>query len=234
MEKARRSNIRRMKKTQENLGQKKMGPELEAVATRRWMLGENPARSGDTKEICWMTKGADDFYHEDYRSVHAQCEIIKKALALDGDELRAAAVDPKNVWERNVRIYLDAVEENALDALTVHDIRPAGLLDIEAVIAEMDSGAEQKKKDAEKECWVCGDLGVGDEDGSEMGCAEEGGEYEGAGYGARVLRPRSQRFFYQGVLAGCGCGRDLLTTTVNAVVRTIKRLHGSRSSPLPC
>ena len=43
--------------------------EAELVATKAWMTQQNPARSGDQKEICWMVKGRFDFYHEDYRSL---------------------------------------------------------------------------------------------------------------------------------------------------------------------
>jgi hypothetical protein len=200
-ENARLSNIRRMKKMQDQLGRPIMVTEVEQVATRTWIHAENPARSGDDKEICWMTKGADDFYHEDYRTVLAQCEIIAEAIRLCGDELRAAAERPKNQWERNVRIYLEALQDNALDALTVHDIRPAEPLDIEKAIAEMDS-VGQTLMDGDKEPWVCGEQGVGDETGSETEVVEEGGEYEGAGYGARVLKPRCQQFLYGRVLAG--------------------------------
>ena len=41
--------------------------EAELTATQKWMTMENPARSGDQKEICWMVKGRFDFYHENYR-----------------------------------------------------------------------------------------------------------------------------------------------------------------------
>lgn len=148
-----------------------------------------------------MTKGADDFYHEEYRSVTAQCEIITEALRLCGNELRAAAEQPKNEWERNVRTYLEALQDDALDELTVADIRPDEPLDIGKTVTEMDS-IGQTMMDGDKESWVCGEDGVGDDDGSAMEGEEGTGEYEGAGYGARLLKPRSQRFLYGGVLAG--------------------------------
>ena len=200
-ENARLSNIRRMKKSQELLGRPQMVSELEQVATRRWMHAENPARSGDNKEICWMTKGADDFYHEEYRTVSAQCTIIASALQLDGVELRAAAERPKNEWERSVRTYLEALEDDALDALTVLDIRPDEPLDVEKALAEMDSVGQQMME-GDKEAWVCGEHGLEEAAASEMNDAEGGGEHVDAGYGARVLKPRSQRFLYGGVLKG--------------------------------
>jgi hypothetical protein len=163
-ENARLSNIRRMKKTQELLAQPIMVSELEQVATLRWMHKENPARSGDNKEICWMTKSADDFYHEEYRTPTAQREIIADALQLGGRELRAAAECPTNEWQRNVRTYMEAVADNALDDLTVHDIRPNGKFDIEKLIEEMDS-VGQKMMDGDKEEWVCGEQGVEDDGG---------------------------------------------------------------------
>ena len=133
----------------------------------------------------------------------AQCEIIALGLQLCGDELRAAAARPKNEWERSVRTYLEALEDDALDDLTVVDIRPDGPLDImmEKAIEEMDS-VGQKMMDGDKEAWVCGEHGAGDAAASETDDAEGGGEYAGAGYGARVLKPRSQRFLYDGVLKG--------------------------------
>jgi hypothetical protein len=200
-ENARLSNNRRMNKIQVLLRRPKMVSEVEQVATRSWMHAENPARSGDSKEICWMTKGADDFYHEEYRSVHAQCDIIAEALRLDGAELRAAAEQPKNQWERNVRTYLEALHDNALDNLTVADIRPNEQLDIEKALEDMDS-VGQKLTDGDQESWVCGEHGVGDDAGSDIEGAEEGGEFKGAGYGTRVLKPRCQRFLYGSVLAG--------------------------------
>jgi hypothetical protein len=74
-------------------------------------------------------------------------------------------------------------------------------LDIEKAVTEMDS-VGQEKMDGDKESWVCGELGVGDGDGSEMEGVEKGGEYEGVGYGKRLLKPRSQRFLDEGVLDG--------------------------------
>ena len=200
-ENARLSNIRRIQSMQVLLGRPKMVSEVEQGATRAWMHEENPARSGDSKEICWMTKGKDDFYHEEYRSVHAQIEIITEALRLCGDELREAAERPKNQWERNVRIYLEALRDNALDALTVVDIRPNEPLDIGKALEEMDS-VGQKLMDGDQESWVCGEHVEGGENGSEMEGVEEEGQYQGLGYGARVLIPRCQRFLYDGVLAG--------------------------------
>jgi hypothetical protein len=200
-EKARLSNIRRMNKQQKLLGRPTRVSEAEKVATRRWMNKENPARSGDNKAICWMTKGRDDFYYEEYRSVPAQCKIIKYALQLCGDDLEKAAERPKNEWERSVRTYLEALKDGALDALTIADIRPNEPLDIEKAMADMDS-VGQRMMDGDREAWVCGEDGVDGADGSELDDVEGEGEYGGAGYGARVLKPRSQKFFYGCVLKG--------------------------------
>jgi hypothetical protein len=87
------------------------------------MQEKNPARSGDKKAICWMTKGHEDFYYEDYRTPQAQQEIIRIALGKWGEELRTAAKDPSNLWERNVSVYLSAVESNSLSALRVPELR---------------------------------------------------------------------------------------------------------------
>jgi hypothetical protein len=66
---------------------------------------ENPARSGDKVPVCWFTKSFEDFYFEDYRSPRGQIAIMELAVA-DYPDLKHAATNPKNQWERNVAIYL--------------------------------------------------------------------------------------------------------------------------------
>ena len=97
--------------------------EAESEATKKWMSEENPARSGDQMLIYWMNKGTVDFYQEDYRSAGSQVKIIQKALKMYGDELRQAARSPTNRWLRNVKTYLDSIEDNAVETITVDDHR---------------------------------------------------------------------------------------------------------------
>ena len=66
---------------------------MEKTSVKKWFSEENPARSGDKKDICWMVKSKGDFYHENYRNVGSQCEMIKWALDVFGDELRDEAMD---------------------------------------------------------------------------------------------------------------------------------------------
>jgi hypothetical protein len=105
-------------------------PDAEGSATRGWFQSTNPARSGDKRDISWMVKGFDDFYHEDYRSAEGQIEIIERALANHGDTLRVEAASPTNRWLRNVATYLLAVADGAVDELHVKNTRPNNPLDI--------------------------------------------------------------------------------------------------------
>jgi hypothetical protein len=197
MTKAKLNNNRRVNKIQK-LTLRSLS-EAEEVATRSWMRTENPARSGDAKPICWMTKSRDDFYHEDYRSVPGQYQIIVEALTLFGDVLRQAAENPKNRWERNVRTYIEAVQDDALDEVQVKDNRTDGPLDIASVLKEMDS--REGKMDGDQEPWVCGSDGLEGEAGADK---DEEEEYEPSEEptGGRVLYPRCKKFFYGSCLAG--------------------------------
>ena len=79
------------------------------------MAKRNPSRSGDTKLICWMVKPREDFYYEDYRTVEAMSAIIESALAgEDGDALRKAGKAPRNSFERNVAVYLEAFRTDTM------------------------------------------------------------------------------------------------------------------------
>ena len=53
-------------------------PDLEVMATVRWMGERNPARSGDSKVICWMMQDKEDFYYDHYRSLAGQvgCSLV--------------------------------------------------------------------------------------------------------------------------------------------------------------
>jgi hypothetical protein len=112
---------------------------MESVATRGWFTTQNPARSGDQKAICWMVKGFADFYHEEYRPVGAQVDIIRMALEIYGDDLRDQATSKaaKNTWLQNVAKYLQAEAEGDLHKLHVKDIRPDDILDITAALNDI-------------------------------------------------------------------------------------------------
>ena len=98
----------------------------EKEATIEWMQRENPSRSGDTKTICWMVKNKDDFYHEEYRSLGGQLEIIRIALDIYGElsaQARSATrTSGKDRWLRNIATYLDAVSAGATNKLSVRQL----------------------------------------------------------------------------------------------------------------
>jgi len=97
--------------------------EIEADATRRWMEKMNPARSGDKFTVCWMVESLSNFYDGRYRSVEGQSTIIEFALASDkGSLLRKAAKNPTNRWLRNVKVYLDATDQDQLHKLRVKEL----------------------------------------------------------------------------------------------------------------
>ena len=77
-------------------------------ATRIVFAEDNPARSGDRRDICWMTKTKEDFYYEEYRSIAFQIRIFRAALDIYGDELRYAAMDAihPNRWLANLAKYI--------------------------------------------------------------------------------------------------------------------------------
>jgi hypothetical protein len=81
--------------------------EVERRATIAWMHDECPARSGDQQSIHWMSKGKEDFFFENYRSVAAQVSIYQRALS-SSEALRvriARRGQLANQWERNVATY---------------------------------------------------------------------------------------------------------------------------------
>ena len=93
----------------------------ELFATRAWTCHENPARSGDQKEIVWMMKGRRDFYDEDYRLLDNQLDIIRRALREYGDKLsgRARETCVKGRWLYNIRNYLRAVDKGEVHLLQI-------------------------------------------------------------------------------------------------------------------
>jgi hypothetical protein len=166
----------------------------EKTATQGWFSDENPARSGDQKAICWMTKGFKDFYEDDYRSVEAQMDIIKRAMDVYGADLEEAAGTRKNVWLRNVDKYLVAERTGTLFKLRVKDLRPsANYLDVieQALNTEHDTfdyqdpAAEpsEGKHDCDKD-----ETTLPDQDDDDT-CPH-------------VLTPRSESFFYKRALGG--------------------------------
>ena len=74
-----------------------------------------------------MVKNKDDFYHEEYRSLGGQLEIIRIALDIYGEELSAQArsatrTSGKDRWLRNIATYLDAVSAGATNKLSVRQL----------------------------------------------------------------------------------------------------------------
>jgi hypothetical protein len=174
--------------------QRRAIPVYEEFATKEWVYKKNPARSGDKKRIAWMTKSDEEFYFEDYRSVAGQIDIITAALKEHPDLRKAASVDaPGNQWLRNVKKYLNAVQEDAVDTLTIPVLR-----------------AERTVNDAQLAELVGRQLdGEGDRverlDGEEKGIEEGKGEVvdieDGEGE-ERVLHPRTYTTFYKTILRG--------------------------------
>ena len=177
----------------------------EGVATRDWMVGMNPAKSGDQKEICWMVKGFSDFYHEDFHTVKAQMTIIRRALDLFGDNLREEAKTKKNAWLRNVATYLAAEADGALDDLRVKVIKADVPMDIAAALEAVSGkyGFQKPKHlivkddeddaadDDDEEEKAGEDAGQGDSDDSDEDDMDQ-----------RVLVPRSTKFFYKTICKG--------------------------------
>jgi phage pi2 protein 07 len=182
---------------------------MESVATRGWFSAQNPARSGDQKEICWMVKGFTDFYHEEFRPVQAQKEIIRTALGVYGDNLRDQATSkaPKNTWLQNVATYLHAEAEGELHKLHVKDIRPNDIEDIAAALNDDDIPDVYGHKDPAQP-----DDGSAQRDSAQ---GEKDGDEGHPGWEDTVeemiednddddyrLKPRTSRFFYKRLLAG--------------------------------
>ena len=119
-------------------------------------------------------------------SLAGQMKIMDRALATNGEELRAAAKNPKNRWHRNIRTYLEALSLDALDELRVHRLQAERPKAIDAVVAAV-VNAEQE--------------GAGD---GQVGGPEHGGEHEDEEQdeAGRVLYPRSYRCLYESMLKG--------------------------------
>jgi hypothetical protein len=167
-------------------------PESEEVATRKWMYATNPARSGDQKEICWMIMPKDDFYFEVYRTPREYIEIIIIALDLYGDELRDAVRSPTNNWLRNVKTYLDALQDGALESIIIRDIRTESKVNMDDVLAEA-GRREKKEKDAPAEPefpW------------NEQEDIKDVEEEENDSEGVPRFYPRCKKYFYRQVLKG--------------------------------
>jgi hypothetical protein len=150
------------RKLKRNAYPKELG---EKAATRKWMKAQNPSRSGDKRSICWMVKGKEDFYSEDYRSVDGQIAIMKQALELRPNLRTVAFSKPPcelTRWLRNVRTYLDAentgmlhklrVKPLACDApaLTDEDLEEA-IKTFKAAMADEEVGAREPTDDNDDE-----------------------------------------------------------------------------------
>jgi hypothetical protein len=169
-------------------------------ATCRWMRTENPARSGDTQVICWMTQDKEDFYCDEYRSVVGYCAIIEVALDSEefGDDLIAAIRAPYNSWLRNVKKYLDARGADRLGDLRIKQMRGATAV-LDAVVVELAlndmeraKGLEKRREEEEEE---------GEEEEGEKEDEEKDTEEEETEDDAYILNPRAMKTFYETILA---------------------------------
>jgi hypothetical protein len=163
------------------------------------MRTENPARSGDTQVICWMTQGKEDFYYDEYRSIEGYCDIIEIALNSEdfGDDLVAAIRAPHNSWLRNVKKYVDARGADRLGDLRIKQLRgDTAVLDkvvVEQALDDMarDEVLKKRREEEEEE----GDEKVGEEEDAEEHVDEE--EIEDDAY---ILHPRALKTFYKTIL----------------------------------
>ena len=172
-------------------------PELEINSTRAWMVGENPARSGDQKQICWMSQHKTDFYNEKYRSVSGLVAILEHALEEDPGLRTLVAHEATNKWNRNLKTYLDAAAAYALDDLVIHDERQYKPLNIEEIVECMDTNEEDASASDGSET---------DEDQSQEELedltADHAKKKTTTPPQVRVLFARSQRSFYKTILKG--------------------------------
>ena len=196
---AKRNNERRMQRaklmTRTHVG------DAECESTRAWFRELNPARSGDKQDICWMINTLDDFYHEKYRSVEGQSEIILLALEYFGDDIRHAAKQPTNRFLRNVKAYLDAAADGVLDQLKVQeDVAPDAALDsvLDSVLDDterqinLDAAVNQS---ANELCIETHYQAAHEQE--EMEQDEDDNHAD-----VRTLCPRTSRFLYQTLLKG--------------------------------
>jgi hypothetical protein len=176
--------------------------DAEVFATRAWMRKENPARSGDQKDICWMVKGKFDFYHEHYRTAVAQIDIFKIALEHYGDDLRTKATSSSNPWLRNLQKYLDAVDNGQVDELAVATLNetPEGALNFNEILAEVLEISQRQQledkhsKDESDNNESDNNESDNDDDRRPMTGAEDKDHL--------VLKPRCYQFFYNTLLRG--------------------------------
>ena len=190
---AKRNNERRMHSarlmTRTHVG------DAESECTRAWFRELNPARSGDKLDICWMVHTLDDFYHEKYHTVEGQREIIRLALDYFGDDIRQAAKQPTNGFLRNIKAYLDAASDGALDQLKVkEEIAPDAALD-SVLDSVLDDTEHQINLDAASDHSAEG-LCMADHEQEEIEQDEEDDDYADA----VTLCPRTSRFLYQKIL----------------------------------
>lgn len=180
VQRARKNNVENKEQTFTSL-QRKPGEERESVldlekdAILRYMREKCPPRSGDKKEILWMTSTEDDFYYDEYRSLDGQLRILKRAVdkCPDISKLREKQ---RNNFERNIVKYLDARDNSKLSELRVHklkiqDVICAKQLAIAAVTEESDE--DEQSDDGEDD---------GENDGKDK---------------LLTLYPRSKRSFFK-------------------------------------
>jgi hypothetical protein len=178
-------------------------PETEKAATGRWMMEENPARSGDQKAICWMTESKADYYYDTYRSVDGFTKLIETALQDEeyGADLKEAALygrGPKNGWLRNVKKYLDAKSTSNIGRLRIKPMCDAPNTDqiSDSVVTQAceDERKHHKNKIVERE-----EEDETEEDEDEEAERDEDAEEEDEEY---TLIPRAYQTFYNTILKG--------------------------------
>lgn len=171
---------------------RKSVPASEQAAVREFMLQENPARSGDTQPIAWMSKGRTDFYFEDYRSARGQLDIIAKAVNCPehGEELRRQASANSKLtcrWLKNVSLYLLYQSKGKLGELKVRRLQCERL------------SSSRLAREALARMRIDPDE---DEDLLPPESPEAGDDCEDSDDDGPMLRPRSYDFFYKVLLKG--------------------------------
>lgn len=162
------------------------------------MQDVNPARSGDAKPICWMTKGGDDFYYKVYRSCEAWIWIIDKALENDeGLRNRAVSASKPNRWLRNVRTYLAALDDGRISEIEIKQLlvdKP--LYDLADVVELAADGFDDVQRHDQEDV---SELKAADEPNADYGSDSESDSNDPGKY---IIYPRSKRVFYKKVLRG--------------------------------
>ena len=161
-----------------------------------YMQDKCPPRSGDSKLTMWMTKDADDFYHEDYRSLDDQLVIYEIALTRF-PSLAASCRAGSNSFHRNLRTYLEAKENGRVQDLKVHllDAQRTQLTPDNAVGIVAGLGTEDEADRCEQQVDTSppGDEGDLDAETDEPGRASKD---------SFTLYPRAYRTFYRRILVG--------------------------------